>query len=117
MIKRLVREVYLLNNINLIDNNLNTKLLFLLQSVRNILLYLFIYSVIREYISNPHSLIWKEFWDVHMYSFILFFFIGTYASQKIYKLTGKYRYFVHFKSDIIITIIITVLLETAIYII
>jgi hypothetical protein len=91
------------------------KILFILQSLRNIVGYLFLYEIVRPYLHLVQLEKWDEFVHIHLFVFMPLFFIGSFASWKIYKNRGKYLHFVYFKYEIAIDLIIIILLEALLF--
>jgi hypothetical protein len=91
------------------------KIFFLLQSLRNIVGYIFLYEIVRPYFHLVQLEKWNEFVNIQLFVFMPLFFIGSFASWKIYKNRGKYLHFVYLKYEIVIDLIILVLLEVQLF--
>jgi hypothetical protein len=92
--------------------------LFFINSIRNVLGYLLIYSFIRSLISIVFSLDnnpLKNFMSVFFYIIFIGFIVGSISSKLIYKERGEYSYFIYIKYEIIVLIIVVILAELFIF--
>ena len=94
----------------MIKNNL-FKIFFILQSSRNVLVYLLIYITIRRQFPINNFYGWEYLRQIHFILFFISVFIGSFASWRLYKQVGHYTHFIYFKYEITIVLFLIFIVE------